>query len=95
MDYVTIASRGKCTRFWRLNSCWICILVSPPLEVVFVGRLNPSTYYNVIQYVTISTTGNAQDFGDLSYVVGFAGYLSSTRGLIGGGYSASNIYKHY
>ena len=45
------------------------------------------TNSNVIDYVTIATTGNATDFGDLT--VGryyLAGCSSSTRGLFGGGY---------
>jgi hypothetical protein len=35
---------------------------------VFAGGLlgTPQTYYNIIDYITISTTGDAQDFGDLS-----------------------------
>jgi len=43
-------------------------------------------YYNVIDYITISTTGNAQDFGDLiSATFNASGSSSSTRGLFAGG----------
>jgi hypothetical protein len=41
---------------------------------------------NVIQYVTISTTGNSLDFGDLSTsVMQIASCASSTRGIFAGG----------
>ena len=43
-------------------------------------------FYNVIDYITISTTGNAQDFGDLvTATYGASGSSSSTRGLFAGG----------
>jgi len=44
---------------------------------------------NAIEFITITTTGNSQDFGDMTYTQG--GYVtclgSSTRGLIAGGYN--------
>jgi hypothetical protein len=41
---------------------------------------------NVIDYVTIATTGNAIDFGDLTQArMEFAACSSSTRGVFGGG----------
>jgi len=54
---------------------------------LFAGGSTPD---NVIQYVTISTTGNAQDFGDLTvprYELGACS--SSTRGVFGGGWTPS------
>ena len=43
---------------------------------------------NTINYITISTLGNAQDFGDLTSAgYGLSGCSSSTRGVFGGGYS--------
>ena len=42
--------------------------------------------YNVIDYVTISTLGNAQDFGDLTVARGHSfSVASSTRGVFAGG----------
>ena len=38
------------------------------------------TYTNVIQYITISTTGNSIDFGDLTQQIGQAAGCSSFRG---------------
>ena len=41
---------------------------------------------NIMDYVTIGSTGNATDFGNLTGTrVGGAGTSNSTRGVIGGG----------
>lgn len=49
---------------------------------------------NVIDYVTIESTGNATDFGDLTSArTGLAACASSTRGLFGGG-SSSNVIDY-
>ena len=56
---------------------------------VFGGGVNPAQYYTRIDYITISTQGNTQNFGDLirrSSAMG--GGASSTRGVFGGGYIA-------
>ena len=45
---------------------------------------------NVIQYITISTAGNAIDFGDLSHATALSGgCASNTRGLITGDYPST------
>lgn len=47
---------------------------------------SPSFGSNVIEYVNISSTGNSQDFGDLTVAVEYHGACaSSTRGVFGGG----------
>lgn len=44
---------------------------------------------NVMDYITIDTTGNATDFGDLTVARwGCAGVSSNTRGVFGGGSTA-------
>ena len=54
---------------------------------LFAGG-NPST--NVIQLITIATTGNSTDFGDLSQARSApATASSSTRGIRAGGYDPS------
>ena len=53
--------------------------------------------FNTIQYITIASTGNAADFGDLSTVAYRMGQCSSpTRGLVGmvGNGVASNIIEY-
>ena len=53
---------------------------------LFFGGNNP-TYYNEIQYITIATTGDTTDFGDMSRgQIGVSGASSSTRMVFGGGY---------
>jgi len=54
---------------------------------LFGGGITPSNQ-NLTDYITIATTGNALDFGDLNYAraVRDAACSSSTRGVFGGGY---------
>lgn len=52
----------------------------------FGGGYTGATTYNIIDYVTFATTGNATDFGDLTQVTSaLAGTASETRGVFGGG----------
>lgn len=45
---------------------------------------------NTVDYITIGSTGNATDFGDLTEAkTGTASCASSTRALVGGGYTGS------
>ena len=91
IDYVTIASLGNALDFGNLNEN---IGGGPPgasspTRGLFCGGYHPSpalTCRNTIQFVTIATTGNAQDFGDTGFT-GFAkGSTSSpTRGVFIGG----------
>ena len=57
------------------------------------GEITPGTpFSNVIDYVTITSTGNAIDFGDLQTGRRLgASCASSTRGLHGGGLAASPL----
>ena len=56
------------------------------------GRVHP-TYYNTIDYITMSTLGNAADFGDLTMARAFgtSGSITSNaiRGITMGGYNGS------
>jgi hypothetical protein len=82
---------------WR-GDHWATILgESPNLGVngalgarglFFGGGYSPATgVYNIIDYITISTVGNAQDFGDLTQARNTTGSCSSsTRGLCAGGF---------
>ena len=54
------------------------------------GILNAPGYTNAINYITISTLGDSQDFGDLTAGMQTGGaFASSTRCVWGGGYSGS------
>ena len=96
MEYVTSASLGSATPFGSLtatgrsnSSC------ASPTRGIFFGGYQAyatpvSTYTNVINYITIATTGNGTDFGDLAadnngQKGGHAAFSNSTRGVVGGG----------
>jgi hypothetical protein len=103
IEYITISSTGNAQDFGDLsvgkNALTAC---SSSTRGIFAGgvTLTPAaTYLNVIEYITISSTGNAQDFGDLS--VGknaLTACSSSTRGMFAGGYigspTLSNIIEY-
>ena len=49
---------------------------------------------NIIEYITIATTGNATDFGDLSAARRNGGSVSNNiRGLYAGGHPSVNIIE--
>ena len=54
------------------------------------GRLN-SDLLNNIDYITISTTGDARDFGDITSRGYCFGTSNSTRGIIAGGITPSVV----
>ena len=64
----------------------------PVIGIFMGGSDGAGTYYNVIQTITISTTGNASDFGDLSETKevwdGVAG--NATRSISFGGATSSS-----
>ena len=67
---------------------------SSPTRGLFAGGYTASVPVNVIDYVTIDTTGNATDFGDLTSTnFGVGGCSSSTRGVFGGGSTGSAINR--
>ena len=58
------------------------------------GRDSPSDI-NIIDFVTISTTGNATDFGDHTGAKRYLGGCASfTRGIFAGGYPATNVVDY-
>jgi hypothetical protein len=48
--------------------------------VRFLQEGRTPTYINVIDYVTIDTTGNASDWGDLTQPLGRGAHSSSSHG---------------
>jgi hypothetical protein len=96
LDYITISSTGNAVDFGDLTvardgpqGC------SSSTRGIFAGGIsNPSplTNTNVIDYITISTLGNAIDFGDLTITIRNCGACSNaTRGLFGGGYTPTAV----
>ena len=58
---------------------------------VFGGGTNSGVTYNIIDYVSIASTGNAADFGDMTQATSaLAGTASETRGIFGGGYDSAS-----
>jgi hypothetical protein len=97
IDFITIATTGNATSFGQLTQArWsICGGCSSSTRGVFgggsLGTSAPWTpFTNTIDYITIATTGNATDFGDLSQEINTtAACSSSTRGVFGGGYTST------
>ena len=98
IDYVTIATLGNAFDFGDLSVTRSFIgSVSSPTRGVFAGGFSQPSPTNIgwtiIEFVTISSTGNAIDFGDLldlSY--GKSGVSNGTRGIFAGGTNPSGIF---
>jgi len=94
IDFVTIASIGNASDFGDLSSARAGMSMScnSTTRGIFNGGYQPAPTairVNNMEYITFATTGNSQDFGDLtddsqSTTGGTAS--SGTRGLIGLGY---------
>lgn len=97
MEYITISTTGNVTDFGDLllSNQGLAGLSNGSRGVFGGGGSRDSGSFvrlNTIQYITIATTGNATDFGDLTQVTSsLAGSANGTRGLFGGGYSSSNV----
>ena len=90
MDYVTIASEGNAITFGdALPSATTGISQrsgsgSNSTRAVWAGGQDNSTTVNVMEFVTIATTGDSQDFGDLGVAQRAAAALSDSHGGLGG-----------
>ena len=104
IDYITMASTGDAVDFGDLTVARTDDpngLSSPTRFLIGGGSSTPaSVIENVIDYVTISTLGNAADFGDLTIVRDSAAAASNAiRGLFGGGrttpvHTSSNVIDY-
>ena len=103
-DYLTIATAGNCVDFGdliKLNH--YCTGVGSGsgdrgLQMGGMARVLPSGgfYTDEIQYVDISTPGNATDSGDLAYASGemVAGSNNATDGFKSGGYNSGSAQNY-
>lgn len=92
IEYITISATGNAVDFGdltlgrtRLSTC-----ASPTRGLFFGGQndVSGTTRYNTIDFITIATLGNAQDFGDLTTQRHTGSSCSnSVRGLYFGGNS--------
>ena len=101
IDYVTIATTGNATDFGNLTAGRVGVVgVSNGTRGIFAGGTDgtsnsTSVDHNTIEYVTIDTTGNAQDFGDLTQSrYNFASCGSLTRGVFAGGRGYGVAYNN-
>ncbi len=99
IEYIDIQSQGNGVDFGELSSARRgnggC---SSSTRGVFASgtATNPSpSYTNSIEYITIATTSNASDFGDLNYASrNIGGASSNTRGLFAGGGDNPALVDH-
>jgi len=99
MEYVTIASDGNATDFGDRSVATYAAMgqcMNSTTRGVFAGgALSDNTKQNVIDYITIASTGNATDFGDLSSAtVGAGGSSNVTRAVIVGGDTSLTPYSN-
>lgn len=99
IDYITIATTGTANDFGNL----ITGGEYPPQGILYTGAcsdgtrgiigggMKQNTFYNSVQYITIATLGNANNFGDLTLARDRVSAISNAdRGVyIGGRYSVS------
>ena len=90
IEYVTISHAGNATDFGNLTfgHSNVAGCSNATRGLIAGGYTFPSpatTYYNTIEYITIASTGNATDFGDLTLTgTQPAGVSSPTRGVFAG-----------
>ncbi len=90
IEYVTISHAGNATDFGNLTfgHSNVAGCSNATRGLIAGGYTFPSpatTYYNTIEYITIASTGDATDFGDLTLTgTQPAGVSSPTRGVFAG-----------
>ena len=90
IEYVTISHAGNATDFGNLTfgHSNVAGCSNATRGLIAGGYTFPSpatTYYNTIEFITIASTGNASDFGDLTSTgTQPAGTSSPTRGVFSG-----------
>ena len=100
MDYFTIASEGNAIDFGNLTVERNGLgAVSSSTRGIFCGGAAPSpatNCVNTMDYIQISTTGDAVDFGDLAKEKSGSGCLvnSPTRGIVGAGDDYSGGWQY-
>lgn len=84
MDYITVASTGNATDFGDLTDARRgdgCGASNQTRGVFMAGYdADISDYSTVLDYITIASTGNATDFGDMSVASGSGSVLCNGHG---------------
>jgi len=105
IDYVTINSTGNATDFGNLTDSVRFMTGAGTSNntnergIIAGGKNASNAWVNVIQYITINSTGNATDFGDMSQTAAYVAANSNgtnERGVLGGLYGGSftNIIEY-
>lgn len=99
IEYFDITTTGNSSDFGDLTAAKLqfgASGVSDATYGVFAGGGNSyNNGNNVIEYVTVATTGNATDFGDRTVSVILSGSASDgTYGLFAGGYDTTNVIDY-
>ena len=96
IQFITLSTLGDAQDFGEVTTLAKSgsAAVASSTRACFMGGVgttgNAGHVSNVIDFVTISTLGNAQDFGDMTVAVdALAGASNSTRGLHAGGRTGS------
>jgi hypothetical protein len=96
IQFITLSTLGDAQDFGEITTLAKkgAAAVASSTRACFMGGTgttgNAGHVSNVIDFVTISTLGNAQDFGDITVAVdALAGASNSTRGLHAGGRTGS------
>ena len=88
IDYITIATFGNSVYFGDLTRIAAQVVsTSSSVRAVFSGGYDSpgsSATTNIIDYVTIASTGNAIDFGDMTTVIRQHSACSDSHGGLGG-----------
>jgi len=95
IGYITIGTPGNATDFGNLSAAKAFLASCGNGErVIFAGGKNTNifvgTLYNTIEYITVASTGNVTDFGDLTSTSnGGAAVSNGIRGAVALGIAAS------
>lgn len=100
IQYVTFATTGNATSFGDLAQVKDYLHgISSSTRGIFAGGESTTpgpgyvtTYFSNIEYITIATTGNATNFGNLTFGRRSGpGCSSPTRGVFGGGFYGAGV----
>jgi len=101
IDYVTIASTGNALTFGNITPSTSALRescgCSNGVRGVYGSGYNPAspgtTLVNILEYITIASTGNGTDFGDLTQARTevYGSTSNSIRGVWGGGQTPSLV----
>ena len=92
IDFIQINTQGNSQDFGDLayNPNGYAACTSSSTRGVIAGGYNPDT--NAMNYITIASTGDAKDFGEIqsasTHIYGMGGVSSNVRGLYGGGFTS-------